>query len=82
TGNLDIVVEDTEASMADIGRLVDQLDGWIVTSEIRQRGDDTKSGTITLRIPAEDYDELVNRIKEMALEVTWESSSSQDVTEE
>jgi len=82
TGNIDIVVEDTEASLTDIGRFADQLGGWTVTSELRQQGDDTKSGSITLRIPAEDYDEMVSRIKDIALEVTWESSNSQDVTDE
>jgi hypothetical protein len=82
TGNIDIVVEDTEGSLTSIGRLADQLGGWIVNSEIRQTGESAKSGSITLRIPAEDYDEMVGRIKEMALEVTWESSNSQDVTDE
>ncbi|MFZ0544255.1 MAG: DUF4349 domain-containing protein [Candidatus Promineifilaceae bacterium] len=82
TGNIDIVVKDTETSLAEIGRLAEQLNGWIVTSEIRQVGDESKSGSITLRIPAEEYDEIVNRVKEVALEVTWESSSSQDVTDE
>lgn len=82
TGNLDIVVEDTEASLAEIGRLAERLGGWIVTSEVRQYNAEAKSGSITLRVPAEEYDQLVSQIKEMALDVPWESTNSQDVTEE
>ena len=82
TGNLDIVVEDTEAGLAEIGRLAERLGGWIVTSEIRQYSEEAKSGSITLRVPADEYDEMVGQVKEMALEVTWESTNSQDVTEE
>jgi hypothetical protein len=82
TGNLDIVVQDTETRLQEIGRLAERLGGWVVTSEIRQAGQNTKAGSITLRVPAEQYDELVNQVKEMALEVSWESTSSQDVTEE
>jgi len=87
TGNMEVVVEDTETSLAEIGRLAEQVGGWIVTSEVRQSGDsarygDAKYANITLRIPAESYDEMVNRVKEMSLEVTTESTSSQDVTEE
>lgn len=81
-GNIDIVVEDTDTSLADIGRLADRFGGWVVNSEVRQLGGDVKSGSITLRIPAESYDDMVNEVKNMALEVTYETSSSQDVTDE
>jgi hypothetical protein len=81
-GNIDIVVEDTEMSLTQIGRLATRLGGWTVMSELRQFCKNVKSGTITLRIPAEAYDEMVNEVKEMALEVTYETSSSQDVTDE
>jgi hypothetical protein len=82
TGNIDLVVEDTEASLADIGRLAERLGGWVVTSEIRQTTQDANAGSITIRVPADDFDELVSQIKEMALDVTWESTNSQDVTDQ
>jgi hypothetical protein len=82
TGNIDIVVEDTEARLAEIGRLAERLNGWVVTSEVRQTSQDAKAGSITLRIPADQFDTMVNQVKEMALEVNWESTNSQDVTEE
>lgn len=82
TGNIDIVVKDAEASLGDIGRLAERLGGWVVTSEVRQTSQDAKAGSITIRIPADQYDEVINQVKEMALEVTWESTNSQDVTDE
>ncbi len=82
TGNIDIVVEDPEASLTDIGRLADRLGGWVVTSEVRQTSQEAKAGAITLRIPADQFDEMVSQVKAMALEVTWESTNSQDVTDE
>ncbi|MCI0398460.1 MAG: DUF4349 domain-containing protein [Chloroflexi bacterium] len=82
TGNLDIVVRDTEDSLAAVARLAERMGGWVVSSEVRQQTETAKSGTITVRIPAEQYDEAVAQVKELATEVRWESSNSQDVTEE
>lgn len=81
TGNLAVVVADTDESLDQIGRLVEELDGWVVSSDFHQT-DGAKAGSLTVRVPAERYDEAVARIKDSAMEVRTESSNSQDVTEE
>jgi hypothetical protein len=81
TGNLSLIVLDTEETVGELGRLVEALDGWVVSSNIALNGD-FKTGTVTVRVPAEQYDTLVSRVKELAVEVEMESSNSQDVTEE
>jgi hypothetical protein len=81
TGEMEILVEDTEAVLAEIGQVADNLEGWVVSSNVYQY-DTSKAGTITLRIPAEAFDTAVARIREMALEVNRLTTSSQDVTEE
>jgi hypothetical protein len=82
TGQLSIVVEDTEASLAEITRLVEANGGWVVSSNVFQYSGDAKTGDITVRIPAEGFSSAVDAIKALALEVTSESTSGQDVTDE
>ena len=81
TGQVDIVVEDTEATMRQIERLVNGAEGWVVSSNVYQYST-AKSGTITVRFPADQYGSMLDQIKALAVEVTSETTNSQDVTEE
>lgn len=80
-GQLDIVVRDTEESLSEIGRMAEEKGGWVVTSNISQ-SDQFKAGTITIRIPADQFNNVVNQIKQTALEIRSETTNSRDVTEE
>ncbi len=82
TGNLSIVVVDTEAAIADITALVEGSGGWVVSSNLRQYSETAKTGDIIVRVPSDGYNSAFEAIKGMALEVTNESSSGQDVTDE
>ena len=81
TGDLALIVRDTEDAAAEIARLVAAMDGWVVSSSLALSGE-FKTGTVTVRVPAENFEMLVSRVKELAVEVELESSNSQDVTEE
>lgn len=81
TGDLRIVVEDTEASLAAIGDLANQLEGWVVSTNVYQVGE-AKEGSITIRVPSTQFDAAMAQIKAMALEVDGETTLGQDVTEE
>ncbi|GMQ79148.1 MAG: DUF4349 domain-containing protein [Anaerolineae bacterium] len=81
TGNLSIIVEDTEETLVMIGRLAEARGGWIVSSNVFESGG-AKRGDITIRIPAEEFDATLAAIKESAKEVPSEFTESQDVTEE
>jgi hypothetical protein len=81
TGELRVVVADTEESVQAITRLVSSLEGWVVSSSLHQRGD-AKAGTMTIRVPAAQFDTALDQIKALAVSVTSENSSGQDVTEE
>ncbi|MFN2188152.1 MAG: DUF4349 domain-containing protein [Candidatus Promineifilaceae bacterium] len=81
TGNLDVVIQDTEESLSEIARMAERMGGWVVSSNVYQRGE-AKEGRIIIRIPAEQFDAGINEIKEAAIEVQSESTESQDVTEE
>ena len=78
---LDIVVRDTEDAVEQIGALAEEMGGFVIESNLHeyQQG---KQAYLRLRIPAEDLDTALERIRELAMEVRRESVSGQDVTEE
>jgi heme/copper-type cytochrome/quinol oxidase subunit 2 len=80
-GHMDIVVQDTEGSLKQIAALAEAKEGWVVDSEV-YKINDAKSGTITIRVPAEQFNRAMEEIRSLAFEVSSESTSSQDVTEE
>lgn len=84
SGTLSLVVENPEASADDIAAAVAELGGWVVESNIRtvSSSSGTKRGTVNVRVPAERFDEALERFKADAIEITSESVSGQDVTEE
>lgn len=82
TGQIGIVAADTEAAMSEIARLAEAFGGWVVSSNMFEYGEGGKRGTITVRVPAERFDELVAGVKETAVSVPRESTESQDVTDE
>ncbi|TKJ31320.1 MAG: hypothetical protein CEE40_02080 [Chloroflexi bacterium B3_Chlor] len=81
TASLSLVVEDTEESLEVIENLASELRGYI--SDLRTwRVNDQLAASVTLRIPAESFDEARERIKDLATELENENVSGQDVTEE
>ena len=82
TGEIAIVVEDTEATVDAIASLAEGGGGWVVSSNIRRRSDNAFSGTITVRVPVDRFGETMSAIQEMALGVERAAQESQDVTEE
>ena len=79
--SLDLVVPDTEAALDEINALVDELDGYVVESNLYQYQEGLQAH-VTLRIPAESLDVALERIRGLASEVRSESISGQDMTEE
>lgn len=80
-GNMDIVVENTDDSLAEITRLADSNGGWVVSTNVFDSGQ-AKSGNITIRVPVEQFDATMEQIRQASIEVRSESTNSQDVTEE
>lgn len=79
--DLAIVVDDAEQALDEIGTLVDAAGGWIVNSSVWETSG-VKRGSVTVRVPAEGFDLFLDQIHGLANEVTNESTSGQDVTEE
>lgn len=82
TADLSIVVPDTDEAMATITQMVEANGGWIVSSNVYQYSDTAKTGSLTARVPTEGFNSAIDAIKGLAVRVTNESRSGQDVTEE
>jgi TM2 domain-containing membrane protein YozV len=82
TGDLAVVVEDIAGTIERIGRLAKNYSGgYVVSSQAWREGERTR-GTISIRVPAGDFEAAVASIAGMAEEVTQRTATSKDVTEE
>jgi curli biogenesis system outer membrane secretion channel CsgG len=85
TGNLTIVVVDPSQSMDAIRKLADDLGGFVVTANLThntlENGIEVPRASITIRIPAEKFDEALQRIRAQSDRLpTSEVINSEDVT--
>jgi flagellar basal body-associated protein FliL len=81
TGDMALVVKDTQEAISAITQLAAEKGGYISSSNIYQY-DDVPRGSITLRVSAELYQETLASLRALAVRVEREGSNSQDVTEE
>jgi len=84
--NLTLVVTDPAQSVEAISQMAQEMGGFVVSSNIYQTTYDdnilANRASITIRVPAEQLDEALSRIKQDAIEVRSENVSGQDVTQE
>lgn len=94
TGSISMVVAEINANVQKIADFAKNKNGWVVSSSV---GDEQpkpmplagieNSGTptsayITIRVPAENFDETMGYIRGLAQKVKIESTQNQDITEE
>jgi hypothetical protein len=87
TGNISLVVEDTRATKATIEQMVSRLaaEGAYIVSSEEYGGDDEKSQpriSMSIRVPSGQFDPVMDRLAELAVQVTNRSESASDITEE
>ena len=78
TVDMTFVVSDVSVSLDAITELAQQMGGWMVSRDQRQK----HRGFMSIRVPADKLDAAALRLREMAVEVKAEVSSSKDVTDE
>ena len=81
-GELNLVVVNTDEAIATITSMVESNGGWVVSSNVYQYNEDAKTGSITVRVPSTGFTSAIDAMKAMAVKVTNESTSGQDVTDE
>ena len=81
TGEMSLVVDDVVYTRDEIASLAVTLDGYVVSSRIYGEEEDMR-GRISIRVPDEKFEPALAELRNLAVRVTSESTSSQDVTEE
>jgi hypothetical protein len=81
TGDMSLVVSDVATAIEQIAGIAGSFDGYVVSSNSWRDGD-RLAGTIAIRVPAASFDDVIKALRGLAVEVTQDSTSSKDVTEE
>jgi len=81
TGDMWLVVEDVPVALDQITGMADGFEGYVVSSRVWKEGE-RLAGSITIRVPAEHFEDAMRALREMAVDVNSERTSSKDVTEE
>ncbi len=78
TADLGINVDSVTESLDDISMVAVAAGGWVVSSvQSRQY-----SGSISIRVPADRFDDVIEQLKDLAAKVNFVTTRSEDFTEE
>jgi len=80
--DMTIVATDTEVALAQIAQMADNGGGWVVSSNVYQSSETSKTGYIQIRVPSAGFQSVLDAIAGLAVRVESLSTSGQDVTEE
>ncbi len=80
-GSLSLLVKKIEDSVQSIQSLTKTFGGFVTSSQVYENSAGMKSGTITIRFPADRFEEAMAAIKNFAVKVEREDVNAQDVTE-
>ena len=81
TGDMSLVVKDITTARDEIVQLAVRFDGYVVSSRIWGEEQDMR-GSISIRVPDDRFEPAMGELRNLAVRVTSESTSSKDVTEE
>jgi len=81
TGEMSLVVDDVVDTQDEIAQLAVRLDGYVVSTRISGEEQDMR-GRISIRVPADKFEQALAELRELAVRVESESTDSRDVTEE
>lgn len=81
-GNLSLKVEKTEKAAEEISQITRSQGGEVFSTNFYERVKGQKSGSMTIKVPVQKFEETVEKMKGVATQVISESTSGQDVTEQ
>lgn len=82
TAELTLEVEDTAAALDEVIATADRVGGFAATSDLRRDIDGVVSGTITLRVPSDDLNSVVEALEAIGDAVPVNRIDERDVTME
>ena len=80
-GEMSLVVEDVVAARDEVAQLALSFNGYVVSSRISGEEQEMR-GYISIRVPDDQFEQALAELRELAVRVSSESTSSRDVTEE
>jgi len=81
TGDMSLVVEDINQTIEAITQMSLAFGGYVVSSYIQGEEEEMR-GWISFRVPDDKFETALTQLRDMAVRVESEQTSSQDVTEE
>ncbi len=81
-GSLDLIVADPMETQDEIIALVEGLGGYILSSESYIYRDDMRRVEMTLKVPADRFNEAMSALRKLAVDVRHDTVSTEDVTQE
>ena len=81
SGSLDLHVEEVDTSYHRVQQIATSAGGFVADSTFTG-SDDQQRATLTVRVPADRFQSVVDELRDLAIEVRSVSTSAQDVTEE
>ena len=81
TGQITLEVADIGKAMDEVAAIANDLGGYVVSSN-RSGNEDNNSGRVSIRVPANRFNDAFAKLRTIAVKVPYESTNSQDVTEE
>lgn len=82
TGHLNILVETAETAVQNVKIIAEDLDGYVSNVNLYETSPGVKAGSVTIRIPADNFNQALANIKKSAIKVESESVNTDDVTDQ
>ncbi|PIS05360.1 MAG: hypothetical protein COT81_01565 [Candidatus Buchananbacteria bacterium CG10_big_fil_rev_8_21_14_0_10_42_9] len=81
-GSLSLVVNKIDEAVMAISDFANNAGGFVQNVSVREVNDNVKSGTITVKVPADQLETVFDQAKSIAVKVAREDINTQDVTEQ
>jgi hypothetical protein len=78
---LELLVEDTDTTINRSLGIITEYSGYVISNRTWFKGD-LKYATLAIGVPVENFEEMLRRLKDLAITVTNETASGQDVTDQ
>jgi len=82
SGTLEIIAADPLQAAENLRNLAIRVSGFVVNSQVSGSNEQTRSARVTIRIPAERFDEARAQVRQFAISVEEDSVEARDVTRE
>ncbi len=81
-GSLSLIVKKAEEAAEKIQSIASGFGGFTDDVDIYNVSEISKAGTVTIRVPADKFDEAMKKIKELAIKIDREEITAADITAE